>query len=85
MLDLWGEQIPHDWVTGDDELGATRGFVRHCASGANGYVLGALHHHHTRPGGPTACVPGTRKATEAAVAAGDGLASRTRPRGRGPT
>src|SRR5439155_27345071 len=21
MLDLWGEQIPHGWVTGDDELG----------------------------------------------------------------
>jgi SRSO17 transposase len=21
MLDLWGEQVPHGWVTGDDELG----------------------------------------------------------------
>src|SRR6516162_5351273 len=31
-----------------------------------------------------ACVPGTRKATEAAVAVGDGLAPRTRPGGVGP-
>src|SRR6266481_4558942 len=21
MLDTWGEQVPHGWVTGDDELG----------------------------------------------------------------
>jgi hypothetical protein len=21
MLDLWGAQVPHGWVTGDDELG----------------------------------------------------------------
>jgi hypothetical protein len=21
MLDAWGEQVPHGWVTGDDELG----------------------------------------------------------------
>src|SRR5262249_58697185 len=21
MLDMWGEQVPHAWVTGDDELG----------------------------------------------------------------
>jgi len=21
MRDAWGDQVPHDWVTGDDELG----------------------------------------------------------------
>ncbi len=21
MLDAWGHQVPHGWVTGDDELG----------------------------------------------------------------
>jgi len=26
MLDAWGEQIPHGWVTGDDELGRHTGF-----------------------------------------------------------
>src|SRR5207244_2068879 len=26
MLDEWGEQVPHGWVTGDDELGSQTGF-----------------------------------------------------------
>ena len=26
MLDAWGEQVPHGWVTGDDELGRHTGF-----------------------------------------------------------
>jgi hypothetical protein len=25
MLDAWGEQVPHGWVTGDDELGRHTG------------------------------------------------------------
>jgi len=28
MLDLWGEQVPHGWVTGDDELGRHTRFRR---------------------------------------------------------
>jgi len=26
MLDLWGTQVPHGWVTGDDELGRSTRF-----------------------------------------------------------
>jgi hypothetical protein len=28
MLDAWGEQVPHGWVTGDDELGVYTRFVQ---------------------------------------------------------
>ena len=28
MLDAWGEQVPHSWVTGDDELGRHTRFRR---------------------------------------------------------
>src|SRR6266702_2545626 len=28
MLDLWGDQVPHGWVTGDDELGRHTRFRR---------------------------------------------------------
>ena len=33
MLDAWGEQVPHGWVTGDDELGRHTRF-RHDAARA---------------------------------------------------
>ena len=40
MLDLWGAQVPHGWVTGDDELGRhTRFRPQRCERGAR-YVLG---------------------------------------------
>src|SRR4029453_1995685 len=28
MLDAWGDQVPHGWVTGDDELGRHTRFRR---------------------------------------------------------
>ena len=61
MLDLWGAQVPHGWVTGDDELGRHTRFRQAAArAGRTLCAGGALHHHHTRPGGPMACVPGAR-------------------------
>ena len=75
MLDLWGEQVPHGWVTGDDELGRHTRFRSELrAAGRAVCAGGALHHHDARPGGPRACVPGARQAAEATVAIGDGLA-----------
>ena len=35
MLDAWREQVPHGWVTGDDELGRHTGFARSCVSAAS--------------------------------------------------
>ena len=35
MLDAWGNQVPHGWVTGDDELGRHAQFAAHCASVAS--------------------------------------------------
>ena len=84
MLEAWGDQVPHGWVTGDDELGATHGFVTRCASAVSAMCWGYPVPPQSAPGGPMACVPGTRKATEAAVAVGDRLAPRTRPGGVGP-
>jgi DDE superfamily endonuclease len=40
MLDLWGEQIPHGWVTGDDELGRHTGFRGELRTRGERYVLG---------------------------------------------
>jgi len=75
--DLWGEQVP--WLgDGDDELGRHTRFRQRCASVRTLCAGSALHHHHTRPGGARLPIRG-RKATEAAVAFGDGLAPRTRP------
>jgi SRSO17 transposase len=40
MLDLWGEQVPHGWVTGDDELGRHTRFRHDLRERGERYVLG---------------------------------------------
>ena len=40
MLDAWGEQVPHGWVTGDDELGRHTGFRHALRERGERYVLG---------------------------------------------
>jgi SRSO17 transposase len=40
MLDEGGEQVPHGWVTGDDELGRDTGFRRQLRQRGERYVLG---------------------------------------------
>ncbi len=40
MLDLWGEQIPHGWVTGDDELGRHTRFRHALRARGERYLLG---------------------------------------------
>jgi SRSO17 transposase len=40
MLDLWGEQVPHGWVTGDDELGRRTRFRHDLRQRGERYVLG---------------------------------------------
>jgi SRSO17 transposase len=40
MLDLWGAQVPHGWVTGDDELGRHTRFRQQLRERGERYVLG---------------------------------------------
>jgi SRSO17 transposase len=40
MLDLWGAQVPHGWVTGDDELGRHTRFRQQLCERGERYVLG---------------------------------------------
>src|SRR5438105_7177139 len=40
MLDAWGEQVPHGWVTGDDELGRHTRFRNELRDWGERYVLG---------------------------------------------
>jgi SRSO17 transposase len=40
MLDAWGDQIPHGWVTGDDELGRHSRFRHALHERGERYVLG---------------------------------------------
>jgi SRSO17 transposase len=40
MLDTWGEQVPHSWVTGDDELGRHTRFRAALRERGERYVLG---------------------------------------------
>src|SRR5262249_57082423 len=40
MLDLWGAQVPHGWVTGDDELGRHTRFRDALRTRGERYVLG---------------------------------------------
>ena len=40
MLDLWGAQVPHGWVTGDDELGHHTWFRGELRARGERYVLG---------------------------------------------
>jgi hypothetical protein len=39
MLDAWGEQVPHGWVTGDDELGRHTRFRHALRERGERYVL----------------------------------------------
>src|SRR5262244_3512486 len=40
MLEAWGEQVPHGWVTGDDELGRHTRFRGELRQRGERYVLG---------------------------------------------
>jgi SRSO17 transposase len=40
MLDEWGEQVPHGWVSGDDELGRHTRFRHELRERGERYVLG---------------------------------------------
>src|SRR5262244_2974103 len=40
MLDLWGAQVPHGWVTGDDELGRHTRWRQELRARGERYVLG---------------------------------------------
>src|SRR5215510_11061194 len=40
MLEAWGEQVPHGWVTGDDELGRHTRFRQDLRKRGERYVLG---------------------------------------------
>src|SRR5499433_1482231 len=40
MLDLWGAQVPHGWVVGDDELGRHTWFRQQLRARGERYVLG---------------------------------------------
>jgi SRSO17 transposase len=40
MLDTWGEQVPHGWVTGDDKLGRHTGFAASYDHGASSMCWG---------------------------------------------
>ena len=40
MLDAWGDQVPHGWVTGDDELGRHTEFRGNLRKRGERYVLG---------------------------------------------
>jgi SRSO17 transposase len=40
MLDLWGDRVPHGWVTGDDELGRHTWFRGQLRERGERYVLG---------------------------------------------
>src|SRR6266850_5812534 len=40
MLNEWGEQVPHGWVTGDDELGRHTRFRHELRERSERYVLG---------------------------------------------
>src|SRR5713226_2706258 len=45
MLDLWGAQVPHGWVTGDDELGRHTRFRQQLRARGERYVLGVKPRH----------------------------------------
>jgi SRSO17 transposase len=42
MLDAWGDQVPHGWVTGDDELGRHSRFRHDLRERGERYVLGVV-------------------------------------------
>src|SRR5712691_714440 len=44
MLDLWGAQVPHGWVVGDDEFGRHTRFRQQLRERGERYVLGVPCH-----------------------------------------
>ena len=82
MLDLWGAQVPHSWVVGDDELGRHTRFRYDLRERGERYVLGV-------PCTTTirdlevlfAHVSRARTTAEAPMASGDRLAESTPPGG----
>src|SRR6266536_5489616 len=42
MLDAWGKQVPHGWVTGDDEFGRHTRFRHELRERGERYVLGVV-------------------------------------------
>jgi hypothetical protein len=42
MLDRWGAQVPHGWVTGEDELGRHTRFRHDLRERGERYVLGVV-------------------------------------------
>ena len=79
MLDAWGVQVPHGWVTGDDELGPPHAVALGAARAWRALCVGrALHHHHTRPGSPSPRVRRVWTAAQGPLASGDRVAHVTR-------
>ncbi len=85
MLDLWGAQVPHGWVTGDDELGRHTRFRHELRERGERYVLGVPCTTTMRDlEAPLPAYQGRGRRPKAPVAIGDGLAPSTRPGWRGP-
>jgi hypothetical protein len=75
MLDAWGEQVSHDWVSGDDEFGRPTRFRHDLRERGERYVLGgALHPHDSRPGGAVARVLRAWTTAQGPLAIGDAVA-----------
>ena len=86
MLDAWGEQVPHGWVTGDDELGRHTRFRHELRERGERYVLGVPCNTTIRDlRGPVARVLRAWPSAQGAVAIGDGVATIPRCARRGRT
>jgi SRSO17 transposase len=75
MLDEWGGQVPHGWVTSDDALGRHtrfRGELRE--RGRTLWAGRALQHHDARPGGAMACVSRAWTSAQGTLALGERVA-----------
>ena len=69
---MWGEQVPHGWVVGDDELGRHTRFRHQLRERGERYVLGVPCTTTMRDlEAPLPVVPRARTAAEAPVAIGD--------------
>ena len=81
MLDAWGEQVPHGWVTGDDELGRHTRFRHELRERGERYVLGVPCTTTMRDlEAPLPAYQGRGRRAEGPVAIGDGVAPSTRLR-----
>ena len=78
MLDLWGAQIPHGWVTGDDELGRHTRFRHELRERGERYLLGVPCTTAIRDlEAPLPVYAGHGRRPKAPVAIGDGVAPST--------